>query len=521
MKTNSTKKALLASLLSLLLCASMLVGSTFAWFTDTASTAVNRIQSGGLDVALQDMNGETLEGKQLKWQAADDRAEILWEPGCTYALQPFQVVNLGNLALRFRIAVSGVEGNPALLEALEFRVTRAGSTSQIDGSALSEFLDTYECILLPNGAVPKAAKEAVGTSGAITISVHMKETADNAYQGERIDGIAIAVTASQYTYETDGRDDQYDREAHAHSFRAVVTPPTCTEQGYTTYRCSFCDDGEVRDYVDALGHDFADGVCSRCGYTIYRAEGDFIYFGSYPQSQVTDSTLIETLNAQSRSAENDVTYAGEKYRYAGGKWYRYDPIKWRVCSRNAETGEAYLLAESILQNMPYYNRSRIQFGYGNKGYQYTVNGQTVWGANYQYSDVRAWLTETFFETAFNADQKQIALKKTIRVDGDYTGENVSDYVFLPSYSELESTFGANGYKLHHTGLTTTAYANVQHGSSIGYWLTRSGTEASGHSSAEYNVLIVSNSDGDVYSKSYNATVNDVCGVVPAMWVILK
>lgn len=39
----STKKALIASVLSLVLCVSMLVGSTFAWFTDTATTSVNTI----------------------------------------------------------------------------------------------------------------------------------------------------------------------------------------------------------------------------------------------------------------------------------------------------------------------------------------------------------------------------------------------------------------------------------------------------------------------------------------------
>ena len=52
--------------------------------------------------------------------------------------------------------------------------------------------------------------------------------------------------------------------AHTHSYTAVVTKPTCTEKGYTTYTCA-CGDSYVADYVDALGHDFADGICSRCG----------------------------------------------------------------------------------------------------------------------------------------------------------------------------------------------------------------------------------------------------------------
>ncbi len=55
MMTNrkSTKRALLGSVMAMVLCLAMLVGATFAWFTDTASTGVNKIQSGKLDVALK------------------------------------------------------------------------------------------------------------------------------------------------------------------------------------------------------------------------------------------------------------------------------------------------------------------------------------------------------------------------------------------------------------------------------------------------------------------------------------
>ena len=48
-----TRRALLLSLLAVVMCIVMLVGTTFAWFTDTASTAVNKIQSGNLDVQLE------------------------------------------------------------------------------------------------------------------------------------------------------------------------------------------------------------------------------------------------------------------------------------------------------------------------------------------------------------------------------------------------------------------------------------------------------------------------------------
>ena len=50
-KTNS-KKALLSSAFALVLSAAMLIGTTFAWFTDTASTGVNKIVSGNLKVDI-------------------------------------------------------------------------------------------------------------------------------------------------------------------------------------------------------------------------------------------------------------------------------------------------------------------------------------------------------------------------------------------------------------------------------------------------------------------------------------
>ena len=58
--SKSTKRALLTSALALLMCVTMLVGATFAWFTDTASTGVNKIQAGNLDIEVEyTLDGET------------------------------------------------------------------------------------------------------------------------------------------------------------------------------------------------------------------------------------------------------------------------------------------------------------------------------------------------------------------------------------------------------------------------------------------------------------------------------
>ena len=55
-----------------------------------------------------------------------------------------------------------------------------------------------------------------------------------------------------------------EEPAHEHSYAADVTDPTCTEGGYTTYTCE-CGDSYVADETEALGHDFTEGNCTRCG----------------------------------------------------------------------------------------------------------------------------------------------------------------------------------------------------------------------------------------------------------------
>ena len=68
--TKATKRALLLSVMAMLVCVAMLVGTTFAWFTDSASTAVNKIQAGTLDIQLLDASGASLEGQTLSWKKA-------------------------------------------------------------------------------------------------------------------------------------------------------------------------------------------------------------------------------------------------------------------------------------------------------------------------------------------------------------------------------------------------------------------------------------------------------------------
>ena len=204
----NTKRALLTSVLAIVACVAMLIGSTFAWFTDTASTGVNKIQAGNLKIDIVDEAGNSLKNTTLDFVKSPDAPageKILWEPGCTYKLPTFRIVNKGNLALKYKVVINGVDGDAKLLEAIDFFVKK--------GNAGETKLEGWEGVLLPKGAERKLDTEEVEETASITISGHMKKEAGNVYQGLSIEGISIKVYATQYTYESDSFDEKYDEKA--------------------------------------------------------------------------------------------------------------------------------------------------------------------------------------------------------------------------------------------------------------------------------------------------------------------
>mgnify|MGYP003293835783 CR=1 FL=1 len=104
MKHTNTRKQLVLSILSLLLCVSMLVGSTFAWFTDTATSGMNNIVAGNLDVELYAGADKVTENTAL-FDGVD-----LWEPGVV-VYENLQIANVGTLALKYQLSVNFGEEN--------------------------------------------------------------------------------------------------------------------------------------------------------------------------------------------------------------------------------------------------------------------------------------------------------------------------------------------------------------------------------------------------------------------------
>ena len=206
---KATKRALLTSITALAMCVVMLVGTTFAWFTDTATANVNRIQAGNLDVALEMLDGTnwvTAEGQTLNFvkAAGGENQAILWEPGAEYKLPELRVVNNGNLNIKYKVEVTGIQMN---------RQPVAGVfdlNDVITWKADSLTLGT-EATLNPT------------ESKAFTISGKMDTAAGNDYQGLTINGVSITVYATQATGEYDSTRNDYDTSA---GYSVVVLPGT-------------------------------------------------------------------------------------------------------------------------------------------------------------------------------------------------------------------------------------------------------------------------------------------------------
>ena len=294
-ESTKTKKALRGSLFALFLCIILLIGTTFAWFTDTASTGVNKIQSGNLDVDLQmkDANGKwvSAEGKTIDFVKASghENEAILWEPGCTYELPALRVVNKGNLALKYKIKINGIQGDEKLNEVINWTISDVA-------------LDTDHSLA------------AGATSEDLTIKGHMQESAGNEYQGLSIDGISITVYATQDTVENDSFGNTYDANAGY-----PVTK-------YSDMKKAFADGGSIaiNDNItaDESKTAAADRVTVKAPTTLYLG-AMYTVPGSLEDSNNWAALYVNkdlTINASSKGGINCLDKTDASASYIGGPY---------------------------------------------------------------------------------------------------------------------------------------------------------------------------------------------------------
>lgn len=218
---KSTKRTLVTSVLSLVLCMAMLIGTTFAWFTDSVTSGNNKIQSGTLEVDLLVKDKTDGKYKSIKESEEAIFAYELWEPGYVeYA--NVQVKNMGTLALKYMMKVVATGEVSILADVIdvyfvygEVTPTRESLATMQPVGTLRDVLESKDAdgylhgYLLANDNAEGGEDEAKAT-----IALKMRETAGNEYQGLSIGSkFDINLIATQYTYESDSFDNTYDKDA--------------------------------------------------------------------------------------------------------------------------------------------------------------------------------------------------------------------------------------------------------------------------------------------------------------------
>ena len=225
--SKSTKRALIISVLAIFMCVAMLIGTTFAWFTDTASTGVNKIQAGNLDVKLMySTDMQTWKEATEQTKLFDDNA--LWEPGYTQVVY-LKVVNAGNLALKYETGFSknytsnrgkNVNGDWYRVDNY-LKIGTAETTTKFANredvwSAISATERTLakDVMLTDEWTTLRAGEE----SKPFAVAIYMPTSVGNEANASRlrpssVSGLGIEVRATQATVESDSFDNNYDANA--------------------------------------------------------------------------------------------------------------------------------------------------------------------------------------------------------------------------------------------------------------------------------------------------------------------
>lgn len=232
-KVGGTKRALLTSVLALVLSLAMLVGTTFAWFTDTASTGVNRIVSGNLDVGLQYWG--VGEDGQKKWLTAENSEDLfdenaLWEPGYTQIVY-LKVKNDGNLALTYAMQITPVHETVGVnVDGEEFKLSDyikfGWRKFTVDGDGAPVALDREEAQDIVGGGAQLgttlhrqvAEPLAAGAEELVALVAWMPEDVGNEANYSTVQPtieLSLKVLATQAPVESDSFDNTYDENAAA------------------------------------------------------------------------------------------------------------------------------------------------------------------------------------------------------------------------------------------------------------------------------------------------------------------
>ena len=216
---RQTKRALLISIVVMLVCLCMFTSTTWAWFTDEVTSAENKIQAGNLKVDLELLDKETGIWNSLKESKAPIFNYDRWEPGYVDA-KILKIENEGSLALKWVAKFYSKNQLSALADVIDVYVLP--SATELDYPTRS--LEGYTCVGNLRSFINSIEETTYGSLEAdqvayLGIALKMRESAGNEYQGLSLCGtFDIRVLATQYSSEYDSFGNQYDKDATFEDF---------------------------------------------------------------------------------------------------------------------------------------------------------------------------------------------------------------------------------------------------------------------------------------------------------------
>lgn len=293
---------------------------------------------------------------------------------------------------------------------------------------------------------------SVGTTGALTLIANWTAQLNNlSVISEDTSKGTVAITSGS------GYSDE--------SITVVATPADdCAFKGWYHESTKVSDDVTytfimpTNDY-SLVAHFFTKAEMRRLGIIPSLLEdGKTITYGLYPKTNVNDTSLLSSLDSLTTSESNGwYLYNGDYYAKVSAKpddlsytfdngttikrgttyWFKCEPIEWNILSNT--NGEYYIVSSVLLDAHSYYNSNLDK----------QIDGKYIYPNNYKYSDIRTWLNEDFYNSAFALGNEYI---KTTTVDNSasttygiaerYACDNTEDKVFLPSYQDyINSSYG--------------------------------------------------------------------------------
>lgn len=340
-KSKSTKRALLLSVLTMLVCCAMLIGSTFAWFTDSVSTSNNKIVAGNLDVELKVMTGEDTF---VNVEEQENLFSVnLWEPGVV-AYETFKAINAGDLALKYNLFLSYANANAiedkTLADVIKVAVIdgalTAGTSRDDLVAAVKDDLKTIDTsIKAKDGQLDLEAEDT------FTVVLYWEPTNyDNNYnvnngkttsdgQPLHID-FGVTLSATQAPKESDSFNDQYDKSA---AIEAPVAVENAINQGAADSNALLAKEIGATDiiYFDAEGLkdeedakaitlNFKNGADAHINLAFDAIRG---LIGSAVDEQAANIYSVEIGHGQFADTKVNV-FNGQPMNDAEGNWVKND-----------------------------------------------------------------------------------------------------------------------------------------------------------------------------------------------------